>query len=58
MREETSKDETELGLLVICCWAYSLPFRAFCFPSEIPLEPWRKLNFHLKVVINWRLLLG
>lgn len=55
MRQRTSKESVKL----IYSWACSLPLRALknsLFPHEIPLE--KTLYFHLKVVINWRLLLG
>lgn len=36
-------------------WAYSLPLRVFCFPSETSLE---ETKFSLQVGIYWRKLLA
>ena len=40
MRQGISEDAIQLGVyfLAIYCWAYSLPLRVVCFPSEMPLE--------------------
>lgn len=55
MRQGTSTEKADVfsvGHLLLAC---SLSFGVIFFSLRLP---WRKLNYHLQVVINWRKLLG